>query len=79
MSQSISAGYPYRCTGIIALVLGLILLRISHISIQKLPRLISQNTGVAHIFVIAIASAEYVLAGIITSSQGPTHEAKREN
>jgi hypothetical protein len=51
----------------------------SLISIVKFSKLISQKIGTAHIFVIAIAVAEYVFAGNMTSSPFHTHKLSNQN
>jgi hypothetical protein len=75
----ISQGYQYKCTGIIAFVFGVIFFIKSSVFIVKFSKFISTKTGLAQILVIAIAVAEYVFAGNITSSHFSTHKTSNHN
>ena len=66
-----SAGCPYKWTGTIAFVRGVIACSIKSTSIRKSDGLQSTSTGSAPVYAIARAVATKVLAAVITSSPGP--------
>ncbi len=77
MMPSISHACPYTCTGMIALVLGLIAFSISSGEMVQLSRSTSTSTGVALASNTALMVAAKVRSGIMTSSPSPTPSASK--
>src|ERR1044072_2638835 len=67
---SILAAWPYRCTGIIAFVLGVMAFSIAAGSMQNVLGSTSTNTGVKRNKAITSVVAIKVKEGVITSSPG---------
>jgi hypothetical protein len=71
MIGSMSAGCPYRCTGTIALVRGVIAAaRPSGLRVSESGST-STSTGVAPVYVITATEATKVNGTVMTSSPGP--------
>ena len=68
---SISQGCPARCTGMIALVLSVILRRMSSGSMLYVLGSMSAKTGVPPQYSTQLADAANVIGVVITSSPGP--------
>src|SRR5690606_33337093 len=66
--------FPYKCTGITALVLAET--ASSQLSLNKPSSSVSQKTGFAPTITTASAVETQVIAGTITSSPGPTSKAR---
>ena len=66
-----SAGCPYRCTGMIAAVRGVIAAAVAAGSIVRRSASMSANTGVAPAIMIASAEKAADSGEVITSSPGP--------
>ena len=71
MMASMSAGWPYRCTGMMAQVRGVIAASMRCGSMLWVCSSGSTGTGVAPACVTASQVAMKVLDGTITSSPGP--------
>ena len=72
-----SAGIPWMCTGMIALVRSVMAASIFEGSMQYVRGSISTNTGIAFWWRAHEADARNVNAEVITSSPGPTPTAAR--
>ena len=70
-----SAHWPYRCTGMMALVLGVMAASIFFGSMQRVLGSQSTNTTVAPTTHAASAVAKKVLGWVMTSSPGPMPRA----
>jgi hypothetical protein len=73
--RSISAHWPNRWTGMMALVLGDITASSLSTSMLNVSRRMSTKTGVAPNRVMQLTEAKKVKLGTITSSPGPTDKA----
>ncbi len=71
MMGSMSHGWPKRCTGMIAFVLGVIAPAILSASMRAVSSRTSTSTGFAPVMAIASAVAMKVLGTVMTSSPGP--------
>lgn len=76
MIASMSAGWPYRCTGMMPTVRGVIAASIAAGSIVNVASSVSQNTTVAPECVIIAAVEIQECAVVITSSPGCTFSAR---
>ena len=76
-SRSISAGWPYRCTGMMAAVCGVTAASTASGSTQKYLASMSAKTGRAPVSATALAVAANVNDGTITSSPAPMPAASR--
>ncbi len=72
-----SAGWPKRCTGMMAFVRVVMAGRICRTSTLYVARSMSTNTGVAPASSTTLAVAGKVKSGRITSSPGPMPRARR--
>ena len=77
--RSIAAGWPYRCTGMIATVRGVIAAATASGSRQNVPASMSAKTGVAPTRRTALALAANENDGTMTSSPGPKPSAISES
>ena len=75
-NRAMSAGCPYRCTGMIAAVRGVIAASVAAGSIVRRSGSMSANTGLAPVITMASALKAADNGAVMTSSPGPMPSAR---